>query len=465
MRIGGLWAKILAVVFGLSLVRLAFVFLNGPRPSQRPDLLMISHTFATLEAAGDLSRCDAHPEGFDVAVPGIGRIRALNADGRPYRRATGDPERLGIEPGLREVVRDGSVLVYGSERLGRCRAFLVQRIDPPAFPRMSLGQLLARIGLVETAATIVISLAVAVPLVRRVRRLAHDTRAVLDADLRGSVAEGADELGELGRAFNEASRAARTRLEDERRRDEVVRTALADLAHDVRTPLASIKLGIDRIAVEPRDELAIATLRAEVDHLDRMFADVATLIQLEGTAIPMKLRPADAREVVERVAVRFRLLARGRRVAIHQHVAAEPLVASIDPVAFEQAVGNLVDNALKFARCDLAILAFERGGDLVVEVHDDGPGVDPRETARLLERGVRGAAERGDGGLGLGLAIARAIVERHGGRLALRPRAEGGALAEIVLALLGEVPSTSDGPGERVVAAGPGLNRPALRAR
>ena len=286
---------------------------------------------------------------------------------------------------------------------------------------------------VEVGTTILIAVLVAVPLVRRIRRLAVETRAVLDNDLKGTVPEDADELGELGRAFNEASRSARARLDEERHRDERIRTALIDLAHDVRTPLASIKLGIDRLVAEPGSEVATSTLRAEVDHLDRLFSNVASAIQLDGSTIPLEVRSLEVGDIVERVVERFRLVAEGRHVTLHLHRPGHPLTAGIDPIAFEQAVGNLVDNAVKFARENVAVLAFERGGAVVVQVRDDGQGFAADEASSLIERGYRGRTRRDPGGSGLGLAIASEIARRHGGCLLLVNHPEGGALVELLL--------------------------------
>lgn len=305
-------------------------------------------------------------------------------------------------------------------------------MSDPVAPRPPLALLLRPVA-VEVGTTILIAVLVAAPLVRRIRRLAIETRAVLDNDLEGTVPEDADELGELGRAFNEASRSARVRLEDERRRDERIRTALVDLAHDVRTPLASIKLGIDRLVAEPGSAVATFTLRAEVDHLDRLFGNVASAIQLDGSTIPFEVRSLDVGDIVERVVERFRLIAEGRLVTLHLHRSGHPLTASIDPIAFEQAVGNLVDNAVKFGCANVAVLAFERGGAVVVQVRDDGPGFADDEASSLVERGYRGRARRDPGGSGLGLAIASEIARRHGGCIVLANHPDGGALVEVLL--------------------------------
>ena len=305
-------------------------------------------------------------------------------------------------------------------------------LQPGVRPKVPLNLVVSAVG-VEVGSTILITLLIAVPLVRRIRRLARETRAVLDDDLQGSVPEGADELGEMGRAFNEASRAARARMDEQRRRDERIRTALQDLAHDVRTPLASIKLGIDRLVSEPGSDVATATLRAHVDHLDRLFSNVAAAIQLDGSGIPFERRSMNVSDIVERVVSRFRLIAASRGIALHLHLPPHPLPASIDPIAFEQAVGNLVDNAVKFGRANVAVLTFERDGAVVVQVRDDGPGFDGEDVTNLIGRGIRGRASQGRVGYGLGLAIANEIASRLGGRMTLTAHSEGGAQVEIVL--------------------------------
>ena len=150
--------------------------------------------------------------------------------------------------------------------------------------------------------------------------------------------------------------------------------------------------------------------------------------QEEGEVERVALGP-----LLERVAHRFAPLARDRGVAFDVALPDEALHAHAEAVALERAVGNLVQNALRFATGHVALLLFRDGDDLRLEVRDDGPGLGSL-SGRAAERGVRGSTPAGEG-FGFGLAIAEASARRFGGRLELGDGEEGGALAAIVLPL------------------------------
>ncbi len=216
------------------------------------------------------------------------------------------------------------------------------------------------------------------------------------------------------------------------RRDAQMRDHLADLAHDVRTPLAALKLGLGRVQDQPE----VAPLRAEVEHLDALFRNVAALMQLDGTSLPLALRAQDLAPLVQRVVQRGGVLAMDAGVELHGNTDTEaPVVAEIDAVAFEQVLTNLVSNAVKFCEGHVAVLLECTSAEAVIRVLDDGPGLSTLERPAMLGRGVRGqgAVDRGRPGQGLGLAIAVALAERQRGQVSLRPGPEGGTCAELRL--------------------------------
>ncbi|MEM6928595.1 MAG: HAMP domain-containing sensor histidine kinase, partial [Myxococcota bacterium] len=257
-----------------------------------------------------------------------------------------------------------------------------------------------------TGAALMLALLVAVPLVRRIRRLERDASRVIERGFVGEVHAGNDELGRLARTFNHAVARARQTIAELAASRALLRDRLADLAHDVRTPLASLKLGIGS-----DDPDVQRTLRAEVEYLDRLFDNLASLTLLESDALPVEPRPLDLRELADQLAVRFTLLARDAGLALS--VEGEPSVVHADSVLLTQVTSNLVHNALKHARSRVGLTV----GPGFVEVRDDGPGMSPEALESALERQVHGSESTA--GRGLGLAIARALSERQGARLEL----------------------------------------------
>ncbi|MCA9491781.1 MAG: HAMP domain-containing histidine kinase [Myxococcales bacterium] len=263
----------------------------------------------------------------------------------------------------------------------------------------------------------------------RLGRLADDAARIATWDRRARLDEGMGPIGRIGGAFNLVVRDATDQLDEARRRDDRLRELLADLAHDVRTPLSALKLGLGSLP-------DAGALRAEVEHLDGLFANVATLVQLEASRIPLRRKTLPLGPMVERVIWRFGVIATDRGVSLNGSVPEEVLLANVDPVAFEQAVGNLVHNAVKFCRENVAVVLTAEGDEVALRVLDDGPGVTMDEVPALLERGTRGPTglDRGRPGQGLGLAIARSIAEGHHGALIIGPCKAGGTCAEIRVA-------------------------------
>jgi signal transduction histidine kinase len=303
----------------------------------------------------------------------------------------------------------------------------VQRSTFPLLEAYSAELALIVIGRITLAlgAGVLLVLVTALPLVRRVRGLAEAMRRVVDRDFQGSVKEGSnDEIGEVAAAFDAAAGTARERLRRLEDRDALLRRALADLAHDLRTPLATLQLSASSLPLSP----TTSAMRAELGFLEGMTRNFEALLggDEEGERIPVALD-----DLVQRVWHRFAPLARDRGLTFETAAPDESLRATADPVALERAVSNLAQNALRFARGHVVVVLFRDGEEARVEVRDDGPGLGDL-AQRAAERGVRGASTA-EQGFGLGLAIAESTARRFGGRLELRDGEEGGAVAAIVL--------------------------------
>jgi two-component system OmpR family sensor kinase len=238
-------------------------------------------------------------------------------------------------------------------------------------------------------------------------------------------------------------------LADQRRRDAEARAArqaaeaeaesrrrfMRRLDHEVKNPLTAMRAALANINGS-FDATTARSIRNQVDRLARLSADLRKLTDLEVQPLEMDDvdLPALLSELVE--AAQDRPDMATRRIILGLPQAPWPLTpAHGDRDLLFLAFHNLVDNALKFSgdEATIEIRAFEDGADVVVEVADTGPGVPPEELPHLGEELYRGSGAVGVEGSGLGLALVRAIVGRHGGRLAIRSRPGRGTVVTVRL--------------------------------
>jgi two-component system, OmpR family, sensor histidine kinase BaeS len=267
---------------------------------------------------------------------------------------------------------------------------------------------------------------IAKPLVR----LEVAAAAVAQGDLsaRSGIADRGDELGSLGRSFD-AMAADLERGEASRRR------FFQDAAHEMKTPLAVIDATAAAVmdGVYPHDDRHLATIREQARLLGRVVDDLRTISLADTGALPLSLGDVPVGEVTGSVAAAFSARAEARGIVL---VAAPPGAA--DPHAWAdrdrlaQAVATMVDNGIRFAPPGgrVEIRATTPGPATVrIEVSDDGPGVPAEDLARVFDRLYQAdvSRDRSSGTSGLGLAIARAIAEAHGGRVGVENRPGGGA--------------------------------------
>lgn len=250
-----------------------------------------------------------------------------------------------------------------------------------------------------------------------------------------------DELQDLTVTFND--------LTTSLARQEAWRRGLvADIAHDLRTPLAVMRSEIEAMqdGVQPVDAAALTRLHGEVLLLARLVTDLRTLSLAESGALSLRPQTLDASETLGTLAQAYAARAAATGVALSLHAAGPgTLLIQADPDRLRQALQNLLDNALRYAapgRVDLGAWADDRGTHL--SVRDHGPGFEAGDLARAFERFYRADASRtrdpqGRASSGLGLAIARALVEAQGGQLTARNHPQGGA--EFTLSFPGQAPS------------------------
>lgn len=221
-----------------------------------------------------------------------------------------------------------------------------------------------------------------------------------------------DELQRLGLTLN----AMLARLQDALERE---RTFVADASHQLRTPLALMRAELDYALhyAETEDELR-AALRTASDETDRLVALAGALLLLaasEHGQLALRREPLDAGALLDSVRQRFAWRAQGRGRPLVAELPDPPITLDADRVRLEQALGNLVDNALRHGAGAVRLAAMRIGDDVHLCVSDDGPGFAPELLPRAFERFSRGAGQRTGDGSGLGLAIVRTIAGAHGG--------------------------------------------------
>jgi two-component system, OmpR family, sensor kinase len=310
------------------------------------------------------------------------------------------PARLLLAP-----LEDGRVLVVGAsledqaEALARLAALLL--IGGPA----ALALVVIVVWLIVGAA------------LRPVEAMRSEAAAISasEPDRRLPVGQTDDELARLGRTLNEMLERLQTALERERR-------FVDDASHELRTPLANLKAELDLALRRARttDELeaALRSASEETDRLIRLAEDLLVLARAKDGRLPVRREDVDAGALVRDIVGTFAGRASERSITL-EHDAADVVRASLDPLRMTQAVGNLLDNALRHTPEGGRVLVrmAKRNGELAISVEDDGPGFSPAFVDEAFEPFSRDdpARTRTDGGVGLGLAIVRAIARAHGG--------------------------------------------------
>jgi len=211
------------------------------------------------------------------------------------------------------------------------------------------------------------------------------------------------------------------------------RSFVADAAHELRSPLASMQAQLDvsqHLGEDVRSPELAEDLRAEVSRMARLVEDLLALARLDADTAPAaEPEPVEVAALVDEVVA----TRRRRRVPVEVEPVgpAGPFVVRVRPEEICRALGNLVDNAVRHARTAVQVSSHADASEVVIEVADDGHGIAPEDRERVFERFTRldEARDRDAGGSGLGLAIARELVDRNGGSISLETSRAGGLSA------------------------------------
>jgi signal transduction histidine kinase len=260
------------------------------------------------------------------------------------------------------------------------------------------------------------------------------------------VETGGDEVSSLAHTFNRmaddlSARAAALAASDRARRQ-----LLADVSHELMTPLAAIRgytetLEMPELSIDPpTQQKYLGIIGDETHKLESLIGDLLDLARLEGGGGTMTIEEVPVRELFGRIADRHGPTLRARNLTLERNVRPSDLTIDVDAQKLEQALQNLAANAIRHTpdggRITLSAEVIEDGEGFAVSftVKDTGPGIPPEHLPHIFERFYKVDAARSastTSGSGLGLSIVQAIVARHGGTVTAANAPDGGTLFEI----------------------------------
>lgn len=284
----------------------------------------------------------------------------------------------------------------------------------------------------------------------RIRSLSETARGLARGrlDLRAPVA-GQDEVAALALTFNDMAAQLQAADQKQRELDRLRRDLIAWVSHDLQTPLASVRAIVEALADGVIDDPAterryLATAQRDIESLSSLIDDLFQLAQLDAGGLTLEPTTAEVCDLLSDTLEAFRPLAASRGVTL-DGACQDVGVATLDVRRIGRVLANLVGNALDHTPPGgtVSVIGIRQGRFIRIDVRDTGAGIAPENLPHIFDRFYRGepARQRTTGGAGLGLAIARGLVEAHGGRIDATSRPGSGATFTVELPI--------DGPTHR----------------
>ena len=387
--------------------------------------------------------------------PGLaGRLARFRRRGVPSPTGVGPGGGDGDRDGDRDGRRDGDI---GRRRQPRLRGefapvrvggMTVGRVavlsEPPPFSRVlrELGPTMGMVaGSVLLVGTALIAFVVFGPVRGRLKDVQWATERLGMGDLSARAPEdGGDEVAALASSFNRMADDLASRARALDASDKARRQLLADVSHELMTPLTAMRgyietLSMSELTLDPETrERYLRIVTDETYRLERIIGDLLDLARLEGGGTTIRRDPVDIGSLFARVAARHEREVHDRAIVLTTHVDPGAEHVTGDRDRLEQALQNLAANALRHTpdAGEISLSAATVADGIQITVRDSGSGIAPDHLPLIFDRFYKiDAARKASGGSGLGLSIVKAIVERHGGTIAARN--DGGAVFEIVL--------------------------------
>ncbi len=388
-----------------------------------------------LGRPAELAQCAARPDAWvwrqngEVYAYDAQTGRSRNPAAPPLRlhllekADEGDPMGVEMDESSSEFM---SWAVWRTGLEGDCGVLQYRLRLAPTLDREVANVLLGFVFMAAIVTVILVYATMTHPIVKALHRLRVTASGVgTDTFVRFEPMQ-EDEIGDVGRVLE----TAHAQIRDDRERIVRARTALerfmADVAHDVRTPIAAIQLNLDALRGHPDPEVRATILRSlgDIVYLGSLTQNLRLAARLRGEGEPEgQPETFDLDTLVDRVTERQRPFAAHRSIHLDVLTGGEPVWVSGNPTYTEQAITNLVQNALSYGKegGEVIVALTCEDGTFELLVEDDGPGVAPEELPRLTERYFRAGDERSrqKPGSGLGLSITQRVCERAGWTLVL----------------------------------------------
>ena len=407
------------------------------------------------------------PDGSAVAPPGTPIPRNLRFPG-PFRRRMGGGDRRGPPPRpIAPSPRDGDPdqrppdgaerrprTPFGNPRRGPVMAPIehndqvvavvwvppltgLQRVAEEIGTPLAIGAILLLIG-----GTVVATLVIFRPAQARLSAVEEAARRFGEGDLSARAPEmGGDEVAAVATAFNRMASDLAARQAQLVEADRARRQLLADVSHELMTPLTAIRgyaetLGLPQFIPPSKEgQRAVKVIHEEGERIERLVKDLLDLARFEAGGISLALENVDVDEIFERVSERHAQAAQDKGVTIVIEPHDDDIRLVGDPHRLEQAVQNLASNALRHTPPGGAIRlgASRDDGKLKLTVADNGVGIPPQHLPHVFDRFYKADQSRSQAGSGLGLSIVKAIIDRHGGTVSVRSEHGAGTVFTILL--------------------------------
>lgn len=373
---------------------------------------------------------------FEFSRMTQGRLRADSLGGEPFGRRGG--------PGFRFPIEFAPIIVAGSQ----VGIVAVPTNPPPVSVALQeLGPTLSwfGLGLLSVGATLT-ALLIFRPAHKRLRTLEQAARALGEGrtDVRATET-GGDEVSSLARTFNRMAADLDSRAAELTEADRTRRQLLADVSHELMTPLSAIRgyvetLGMAEVPLDqPTRQRYLGIVEEETHKLEAIIGDLLDLARLEGGGDTLRQEPVSVADLFTRLSDRHQPAMRERGVVLERAIAPGTPDIRGDAARLEQALQNLAANAIRHTPPGgrVVLQASPSDGGVRIVVRDTGAGIPPEHLPRVFDRFYKVDAARAGtavpSGSGLGLSIVRAIVERHGGTVTASNAPEGGAAFELIL--------------------------------